>query len=100
MLKFKFTLKGDEGTKEFTAGRSSLWKATEEGAKLPDSPVKSAKQDYMWVYFAAQQNGLLAELGVPDGASIGEAIDILADSYDYDIEQAKDDAPLASAHAK
>ena len=95
MLKFKFTLTGEDGKVEFQAGRSSLWKATEAGDALPDSNVKGAKQDYMWVYFAAKQNGLLGKLGVPDGSSVDDAICIIADSYDYEIDQVKDDAPLA-----
>lgn len=97
MLKFKFILTGEGDEKiEFTAGRSSLWKATEEGAKFPESAVKSAKQDYAWVYYAAEQNGLLEKLGVKDGMSLEDAVYTIADAYDYDIKQVKDDDPLAS----
>lgn len=101
MLKFKFTLTGEDGKKiEFEAGRSSLWKGTEESAKFPASPVKNAKQDYAWVYFAAKQRGKLADLGVDESMSLEEAIEVIADNFDYDIQKAEDDAPLASAPAK
>lgn len=100
MNKFRFTFTNDEGTVEFEAGRTSLWDAMDEGAKLPDSPSKSQKQDFMWAYFAAKQNGKLAELGIEDGAPVDEAIRHLADTYDMVIEQDKGDAPLASAPAK
>lgn len=100
MLKFKFTLTGEGKTVEFEAGRSSLWKATEEGTKFPNSPVKSAKQDYAWVYFAAKQRGKLAELGVADGMTMDEAIEVIADNFDYDIQKVGDEAPLATEPAK
>ena len=100
MSKFRFTFTNDKETVEFEAGRTSLWDAMDESAKLPDSPSKSQKQDFMWAYFAAKQNGKLAELGVKDDAPIDEAIRHIADEYDMNIEQDKGDAPLASAPAK
>lgn len=100
MSKFRFTFTNDEGTVKFEAGRSSLWDALDEGAKLPDSPSKTQKQDFMWAYFAAKQNGKLAELGIADDMPIEEAIRVLADAYVMDIEQDKGNAPLASAPAK
>lgn len=100
MNKFRFTFTGEGKTVEYEAGRTSLWDAMDEGAKLPESPSKSQKQDFMWAYFAAKQAGKLEELGIEEGMPIGDAIRFLADSYDMNIEQDKGDAPLASAPAK
>lgn len=101
MVKFKFTLTGEGGrTVEFEAGRSSLWKASEAAAEFPESPIKSAKQDYAWVYFAAKQRGMLGELGVDEGMSLDEAVCAIADGFDADIRRVNDEAPLASQPAR
>ena len=100
MSKFRFTFANGKETVEFDAGRTSLWDAMDEAAKLPDSPSKTQKQDFMWAYFAAKQNGKLAELGIGEDATIEEAIRIIADGFDINIEQGRGDAPLASAPAK
>lgn len=95
-MKWKFTLKGDAEF-EFEAGRSSLWKATDACEDVPDNAVKNAREDYTWAYFAAEQNGMLEELGVA-GMPVKEAVESLADRFDLEISKAS--GPLAASPVK
>lgn len=101
MLKFNMKFEDGEKTVEFETGRSSLWKAQDYGATLPETDSKKARTDFAWGFFAAAQADKLGELGVPEGAGVTEAVEFIGDNYDLTISDAKDkEAPLAETPAK
>lgn len=102
-MKFNLRYEGEDGSVvEFATGRTSLWDAQDYASTIPDGVNKRAKEDYAWAFFAAQQAGKLAELGVPEGCEVEEGLRYLADNYDFSIARDDDEeeAPLASKPAK
>lgn len=95
MVKFKIVLSDGDKSVEIGTGRTALWQAQDYGATLPDTESKRARTDYAWAYYAAAQAGRLAELGVPEGAGVAEAVDLIADAYDMVVDKADETAPLA-----
>ncbi|KRN55041.1 MAG: hypothetical protein KHZ79_06240 [Atopobium minutum] len=99
MFKVECTFSGDDKTVSVIGGRSSLWKAQDYTATLPETDSKSMKSDYSWAYYLAEQSGKLEELGCA-GMPFEDAINYLADSYDVEIKPVEDEAPLVSTPAK
>ena len=88
----------------FPTGGSSLWLAQDYGNQLPASPSKEERANFAWGYYAAQQAGVLEQLGLrdvkrPSKSQMDDATMYLVDHYDLTIDRPskeEEEAPLAS----
>lgn len=97
MKRFKMTFSDGEG-KEIVceAGRASLWKANDAEALFPDNEIRNQRVDYAWGFYAAQQAGILPQLGIDDeNIDVTEAVEIIADDWNLAIEKNGDSAESA-----
>lgn len=101
-MKFEVKFTNEEGkTVEFTTGRSSLWRAQDAAQNFPDNPAKAGRLSFAWGFYAAKNAGKLEEIGIDDpNMPIEDAIDLLADTWDLDIDEAGSKSPLADTHSK
>ncbi|MDO4290267.1 MAG: hypothetical protein Q4C41_03440 [Eggerthellaceae bacterium] len=101
-MRFDIKFSNDEGKAvEFTTGRSSLWRAQDATQNFPNNPAKNARLTFAWGFFAARNAGKLAELGIDDpNMPVEDAIELLADTWDLNIDEAGAQAPLADTQSK
>lgn len=101
-MKFEVKFTNEEGTVvEFTTGRSSLWHAQDAMQNFPDNPAKAGRLSFAWGFFAAKNAGKLEEIGIDDpNMPVEDAIELLADTWDLEIDEAGAKNPLADGRSK
>lgn len=100
MKRFKMTFSNGEG-KEITceAGRASLWKANDAEVLFPDNEIRHQRVDYAWGFYAAQQAGILPQLGIDDeNIDVVDAVPIIADEWDLAIQKNGDSEEADNAN--
>lgn len=97
MSRWKFTVTDNRTGQEVASVESTtpaLWDAQDYSASLPDTPSKGSRADYAWLYFAAKRQGCLGNLGLTNEAGVEEAVEALAERYDYRMEKVQAAVPF------
>lgn len=97
MSRWKFTVSDNRTGQEVATVESTapaLWDAQDYGASLPDTPSRGSRADYAWLYFAAKRQGCLGNLGLTNETEVEEAVEALAERYDYRMEKVQAAVPF------